>query len=870
MAPTSRPPVAVPYDARGEGRLYAQVLVFQPIRLRHSPFLDYEVPAALSSVVGPGILVVVPLRHQVLPGMVMGLSTTPSVPNPREIKSVLDPEPALNASLLALARWMARETLAPLHRCVQLMLPSSLRPQAYLKLTPQVNHVPAGMPKPAAALLELLVARGPLTSMQLRGALKGVDIRRARHYLKRKGYIMVERLLRMPRVSPKTVPMVQLAAPRERWDEGLEGLRRTELYRTLLAFLEGEKRPVELSVARAETGAEAYHVNKLEERGLVTTSREEVIRDPLDALVFTPDRAPELTAGQQHAWQELERRLRTRRRGAPVLLLGVTGSGKTELYLRATAEVLRQQQQALILVPEISLTPQTARRFAVRFPGLVGLWHSGMSEGQRYDTWRRIRSGNLAVIVGARSALFAPFPRLGLIVMDEEEDTSYKSGQTPHYHTRETAEQLAKAHDALLLMGSATPSLEAFDRAEAGQYHLLRLPARILSHQRRVADWQRVLHVRESRYRPVERAEQAPEQPEKPLEAVTIPLPPVHVVDMRAELRAGNRSIFSIALQEAVDEALQRHTQVILYLNRRGSATYVFCRDCGWVATCPHCDIPLTQHRAVAGHRRVAVLVCHRCGYRRDAVDRCPTCDSGRVRAFGLGTEGLVSHVTTRWPDARVLRWDRDVARSGAAHMTIMRHFAQGDVDILVGTQMVARGLDIPKVTVVGVISADTALNLPDFRAAERTFQLLAQVAGRSGRGLLGGQVVMQTYHPDHYAILFAAAHDYEGFAQVELAFRRRAGYPPAIRLARLVTADRDAGKAQRAAEQLAQHLMKVLRQRGLPSSDLIGPAPAFFARVRGHYRWQILLRSVAPADLLRDIDLPPGWIVDVDPVDIL
>ncbi|MGC9520636.1 MAG: replication restart helicase PriA [Anaerolineae bacterium] len=856
--------------------MYAQVLVFQPIRLRHSPFLDYEVPQSLEPTMRPGVLVVVPLQTRVLPGIVMSLSQAPSVPDTRPIKSVLDPEPVLDVTRLGLARWMADAWLAPLHRCVQAMLPPGMRPQAYLKLTPRVSHVPPDLPASARAVLQLLIERGPLKGRQVRSALKQVDLRRTRHFLERHGYIQVERLLRLPKIQPREVPMAELAAPREQWTEGLKGLQLTDLYQSILNFLEGEDRPVEISVVRAETGAETYHVRKLEERGLVSTSRREVLRDPLEDLVFIPDRAPSLTPGQQGVWRELEALLQPgAARGRPaafsgVLLLGVTGSGKTEIYMRAAAEVLRQGKQALILVPEISLTPQTVRRFAVRFPGRVGLWHSGLSDGERFDTWRRVRSGDLSVVVGARSALFAPFPNLGLIVLDEEEDTSYKSARTPYYHARETAEKLAALTDALLVMGSATPSLEAYARAQEGRYRLLRLPARIMSHARRIADWQRVLHLPRSRYRPlsevVPRTAQGmiSEAPEGGSQAVTIPLPPIDVIDMRSELRMGNRSIFSRALQEAVDQALGRGEQVVLFLNRRGSATYVFCRDCGWVAECPRCDIPLTQHR------RAAALICHRCGYQRGVVQRCPACGSHRVRAFGLGTEGLESRVAQRWPRARILRWDRDAARSRGAHATIMGHFARGDADILVGTQMVARGLDIPKVTVVGVISADTALNLPDFRAAERTFQLLAQVAGRAGRGILGGQVVIQTYHPDHYAIQFAASHDYEAFAQRELAFRRTAGYPPAIRLARLVTAHRNPQKAQRSAEQMADRLREALIRESLPPTDLIGPAPAFFARVRGRYRWHILLRSVAPADFLQPIDIPPGWIVDIDPVDIL
>jgi primosomal protein N' (replication factor Y) len=633
-----------------------------------------------------------------------------------------------------------------------------------------------------------------------------------------------------------------------------------------LAFLAEEQDPVPFSVVRAETGAKTYHIRKLEERGLVATTREEVVRDPLSDLVFTPDRPPPLTPEQQRVWTSLQAQLEREGPRPPILLLGVTGSGKTELYLRATETVLEQGKQALILVPEISLTPQTVQRFVVRFPGLVGLWHSGMSDGERYDTWRRVRSGELSVIVGARSALFSPFPNLGLVVMDEEEDTSYKQGRTPMYHAREVATRLAATNDAVLVMGSATPSLEAYARAKAGRYLLLALPSRILSHRRRVADWQRILGVERSRYEEIPDAvEEAPQKGDAPdIEAVTIPLPPVHVVDMRAELRAGNRSIFSLPLQRAVDEALDQSQQAILFLNRRGTATYVFCRDCGWVAECPRCDIPLTQHR------KASALICHRCNYRRPITHKCPSCGSHRVRAFGLGTEGLVERVARRWPAARVLRWDRDTARSRGAHTTIMGHFARGDADILVGTQMVARGLDIPKVTVVGVVSADTALNLPDFRAAERTFQLLAQVAGRAGRGILGGSVYFQTYHPDHYAVRYAAAHDYQAFAERELTFRRRASYPPAIRLARLVIAHRDPHKAQRLAKQMASQLHAMLARQGLSPSDLIGPAPAFFARVRGRYRWHILLRHSSPADFLREVDVPPGWVVDIDPLDIL
>ncbi len=839
--------------------MYAQILVFLPIKSKSSPFFDYEIPPELANAIRPGMLVVVPFRAQRLPGMVMSLSEQPAVPQTRPIHSLLDPEPLLTPPLLQLARWMARETLAPLHECVKIMLPPGMRPRAALILKPLVGEpgLPSQLPAAADALLRLLIARGPLRSNQVRAALKGKDWRRAMTYLRRRQLIAVERAQWLPQMHPRYERLVTLSAPRERWDEGLEGLRLLELYRAILTFLEREKVPVEVSVAYAETGAQPRHLKTLHRRNLVAFSSEELIRDPLSDLIFTPVAPPVLTPDQQQVWDAIAETLAAPPSSVPPpphLLLGVTGSGKTELYLRATAKVLAQGRQALILVPEISLTPQTVRRFVLRFPGQVGVWHSGMSDGERYDTWRRVRSGALTVLVGARSALFAPFPRPGLIVLDEEEDSSYKQGRRPYYHARETAEELARQTGALLILGSATPSLEAYTRALEGRYRLLQMPRRVLGHRRRVAAWQQYLRLPQNRYRAL------PESPQ----ACTISLPPVQIVDMRAELQAGNRSIFSRALQAAVERALAQDEQIILFLNRRGTATHVFCRDCGWVATCPRCEIPLTYHA------RSEALLCHRCGYHNPMPRRCPECGSGRVRAFGLGTEGLERRVAERWPQARLMRWDSDVARSHKIHTALLARFSAGEADILLGTQMIARGLDLPGITLVGVISADVGLHLPDFRAAERTFQLLAQVAGRAGRGLRGGRAIFQTYHPDHYAIQHAAVHDYVGFARRELAFRQAAEYPPAIRMARLVFSHTDAQKAQRAAETLAEQLREVLSAAGLPAGDLIGPAPAFFARVRGRARWQILLRHVAPAAFLREIDIPPGWRVDIDPVDVL
>ena len=517
--------------------------------------------------------------------------------------------------------------------------------------------------------------------------------------------------------------------------------------------------------------------------------------------------------------------------------------------------MLRRGRQAIVLVPEISLTPQMAHRFGARFGRRIAILHSALSDGERYDSWRRARAGLVDIVLGPRSALFAPLPRLGLVVVDEEHDAGYKQAAIPRYHARETALELGRRAGVPVILGSATPDLGTYLRARRGELTLLEMPRRILGHARRLRDLQSRYHLPDTRYRPL---------PDGPEAARYIAPPTVHIVDMRAELKAGNRSIFSRALAAGMEEALKRDEQVILFLNRRGTATFVVCRDCGYVPRCPQCDIPLTYHEGTPR------LVCHRCAHQENPPARCPECGSTRIRYFGLGTERVEQAIYRRWPDVRTLRWDLDTARNYAAHAAILHLFSTGLAHVLVGTQMIAKGLDLPRVTLVGVISADTALNLPDFRAGERTFQLLTQVAGRAGRGLRGGRVIIQTYHPAHYAIVAAAAHDYAGFAAQELAFRRDQGYPPYRRLTKLLYEDERPDRAQAAAEKLAATLRAALTAAGRSPDDVIGPAPPFFERIRGRYRWQILLRHPEPAAFLRTVALPPGWRIDVDPVDVL
>ncbi len=539
------------------------------------------------------------------------------------------------------------------------------------------------------------------------------------------------------------------------------------------------------------------------------------------------------------------------------LLHGVTGSGKTELYLRAIDRTLQAGKTAIFLVPEIALTPQTVRRVAARFPGKVAVVHSGLSEGERYDTWRRARDGLVRIIVGARSALFTPLPNIGLIVIDECHDGSYKASPPlppPYYHVRDIAELILKQSGGVLILGSATPDLETRYRAETGQITLLELPRRILGHREKISELSESAGVM-PRYRPDD---------DGAMDALTIDLPPVRVVDMRDELKAGNTSIFSRALQDALEETLGRREQAILFLNRRGQATHVFCRDCGHVIACKNCDTPLTHHRVGE------YLRCHRCGYTEPEPVQCPQCGSKRVKFFGAGTQQVELALNELFPRARTARWDGDTADSPEAHEAILQRFIDRKTDVIIGTQMVAKGLDLPLVTLVGVISADVGLHLPDFRAGERTFQLLTQVSGRAGRGLLGGQVVVQTYSPDHYAIRAASRHDYRAFYEREIAYRREMGYPPFRRMVRILFRFSTEMQARDEAERAANMIRHRMRSLNMSGTEIIGPAPCFFERENKLFRWHLLLRGPDPAAALRDLHFPRGWYVDSDPLDIL
>ncbi len=837
----------------------------------------YHLPEELEGQVLPGHLVTVPFRKQTVYGVVLRQVDTPEVPETRPVLELVDPAAVLTAQQIRLAETLAEANLTPLAACIGLMLPPGLMQQAdaIYTLTEFGQQIArqssAGLTAGQARLLALLDKRGALRGQQIDRALPRVNWQAAVRPLTRQGIISTEAVLPSPRVRPKIVRTARLACPPEvallKMDTlsraGSQALARRQ---AILRFLLIDHGPVNVTWLYAESGGNLQDLYSLEQAGLVALGETEDLRDPLAQFEFQLSEPPELTQDQERVWSAVRDQMLRDPKGAsprPFLLHGVTGSGKTEIYLRAVRQALDSGRQAIVLVPEIALTPQTIRRFADRFPGQAGMLHSGLSEGERYDSWRRARQGELGLIVGPRSALFTPFPDLGLIIVDEcHDDTYYQSDSMPSYDARRAAVAYARLAGAVCILGSATPDITQMHLASRGEWHYLHLPARILAHHQAVQAQLERLKLKTGRPERVVTRFQ-------PLEAQadSSDLPRVQVVDMRQELKEGNRSIFSRALHSALEQVLAEEQQAILFLNRRGSATYIFCRDCGYSLRCPRCDIPLTYH--MEDPQKADSLKCHYCGYQRGVPKACPNCQGSHIRHFGIGTERVETEIKNLFPEARVLRWDSETARKKGAHEVILSHFLAHRADVLVGTQMLAKGLDLPLVTLVGAVLADVGLNLPDYHAAERTFQVLTQVAGRAGRSLLGGQVVLQTFQPEHYVIQAASRHDYKGFYQRELDLRRQMGYPPFANLVRLEYRHTNLKEAERQALEMAARLRSWIAADGHRNTYLIGPVPCFFSRLSGQYRWQIVLRGPDPVSILRSKTLGE-WRVEVNPPNLL
>ena len=809
---------------------YADVAVNVPFAPRHS--FCYYVPPQLNVQLGQAVWV--PFGSRTVQGVIVGLTDYPSVEVTKPISDLITSSPLLSPTQVELAVWMSNYYLSPLFDAVALMLPPGFERRLITFL--QLNLQPSKLGELDAELskmVDFLASRGKVSIKELE-----------RRFGKRRTGVMVEQLVRrrlvsrseelqQVRVGPKVERFLKLTISSPAVEEELVRLRNARAYKQaeVLEFLLKQGRPVRVAEVRRGTACSSSVIECLQKRKLVAIELVEVKRQPLAGLHIHYSTPPDLTPSQLKAWQRILSQMNQKSNSdSPLVFLlhGVTGSGKTEIYLRTLAEVVSRGKRGICLVPEIALTPQMIERFLSRFPGRVAVLHSGLSLGEQFDEWQRIRDGSCDVVIGPRSALFSPQPDLGLIVIDEEHEWTYKqTDKSPRYHCRDVAIKLAQLTGAAVMLGSATPDVETYYRSLRGEYELIELKERIT------------------------------------LQGIA-PLPEVEVIDLREELRADNRSLFSRRLLGAISETLNDKGQVILFLNRRGTATFIQCWRCGFVFQCRSCTVALAHHAATRK------LVCHHCGYSVSVPDVCPSCSSSRLKFLGVGTQKVEEEVRSLFPHARVVRWDSDVTTKRKAHEQLLSKLRNQEADILVGTQMVAKGLDLPGVALVGVVNADTGLNFPDFRAGERTFQLLCQVAGRAGRGFTPGRVIIQTYCPEHYAIKAASKHNYTEFYIQELSYRRQFGYPPFGHLARLIFNHTNEAKCLNEAQRVARLLMGEIRRRGLADVRLIGPAPSFIPRVRGHYQWQILLCGDRISEFLASIALPRGWIVDIDPVGVV
>lgn len=797
----------------------------------------YLVPAELEAEALPGARVVIPFGARTLTGVVVE-RTDEAGPRLKPILDVLDDVPSFSPVLLRLTQWIADYYVCAWGDVLKAALPSGTTVESH-RVVHRTERPSLGLNGVGGQVLALLEADGPQPIGTVQQSIDGVTASLLRR-LERDELIRVEKELTSASVTVKTEWHLSLAdgvGPEAA--DSLRGAKQTAIIETLARLqADGEVESRQADVL-AETGASSTTVKSLVEKGFVERIEKEIVRTPFDTEP-EPEPPPvhELNAGQVEALFQIGAAL-----GAgetkTFLLHGVTGSGKTEVYIRALRHTLEAGRTGIVLVPEIALTPQTVRRFRAHFGDRVAVLHSRMSAGERYDAWRHLNNGRFDVAIGPRSAIFAPLRNVGLIVVDEEHEGSYKQfDPAPRYHARDVAVMRAHLERAVCVLGSATPSLESTLNAKAGKYELLTMPDRVPVPGRKAAE-----------------------------------LPPVEIVDLTWEKKVRRlKGALSHPLREAIRDRLEKGEGIILLQNRRGYSPIVTCDDCGWTPECRDCAVTLTYHKS---HRH---LRCHYCGLVEPLPTRCPQCGSSDLARLGAGTQRVEEELAEVFPDARVLRMDLDTTGRKNAHQKILDAFGRSEADILIGTQMVAKGLDFARVTLVGVVDADTGLLLPDFRAAERTFQLLMQVAGRAGRGALRGEVILQTRSPDNPALQHAARHDFAGFIRTELPDRRAFGYPP---YGKLVGVEFK-GPSERTVQQTAERWTRLLRQQG-GAVEVLGPNPAFIGRVKKQFRFHTIVKSTEPGQpyalsrLVRatndQFGKPPNGVrinVDVDPVGLL
>ena len=854
-------------ERRADGPLYAEVAL--PLRLAQT--FTYKLPHALRGDARVGARLLVPFGRTLTTAYIVALhdALDPALGleegELKEAEELLDAEPLVTPEVLEVTRWISDYYAAPWGEVLKAALPAGLNAtvEQVVTITREGRDELARLPSHRAVTakaqaLRLAALDGSTTMREAARELGQARAAKAVRELARRGWVTVSHRARSAQARAKRRKAVRLLPPEAGEEEGAndrledKGTRVrdgandekvTNNRNGARALTAGQRHVVETLIAEGgemlfaelleAARVSASTIQTLEKRRVVEVFVREVRRDPLAGASLPKRDEFRLTEAQTEALREINE-AQAAGKYAAFLLHGVTGSGKTEIYIRAMRAAIERGRTAMMLVPEIALTPVFSRRLRAHFGQRVAIFHSSLTTGERFDEWSRLKRGEARVVIGTRSAVFAPVSDLGLIVVDEEHEASYRQQESPYYNGRDTAVVRAHRERAVVVLGSATPSLESFQNARQGKYRYLRLPARI-------AD------------RPLARAE---------------------IVDMREVFRAGGKQkVFSPELLAAIEETHARGEQSIVLLNRRGYSSFVLCRSCGERINCANCDVTLTFHR---GERS---LVCHYCNLRQRVPDSCPACGGQFLFYVGEGTEQLEEILRERFPALRIARLDRDTTARRSTYEQAVLSFAAGELDMLVGTQMIAKGHDFPNVTLVGVVSVDAGLALPDFRAAERTFQLITQVAGRAGRGSLPGRVLIQTYHPQHYALRHACAQDYEGFFGEEINYRRNMSYPPFVALASLLVHGDDLTRVQATAAEVRRALD---RHNTSASVRLLGPAPAPLARLRGEHRVQILLKSrsrprlrelvqLALADAARTPGCDAGSVnVEIDPVSLM
>ncbi|QPJ61094.1 MAG: primosomal protein N' [Candidatus Nitronauta litoralis] len=817
------------------GSLFAEVVFNLPL----DQTFTYTIPENLREQVQPGVRVFVSFGTGRQTGYVVGLTdqTDPDI-KLKPILEVPDSEPLLSASMLELTRWIADYYQAGWGEVIRAALPAGLEEEI-----PEVFHL-AGQgaealesgnaPKKEFLILDALSKKGKRTAKQLRKQLGAQFNSAALNNLRSRGDIVAT----LPNAKSSAQYKLQktVLVKQDVLQEEIDRLlSRAKKQKELFALL--QKKPITLAELSKVWPGYSPLLSQLKQKGLVETRQDKQERtwDASRARTESPTTAPPFTIEQEAAYQKLGKHL-AKGKFACSLLEGVTGSGKTEIYMRCIEKGLERGKSAIVLVPEIALTPQTAYRFRSRFGNRVAILHSGLTNIERFLEWRRIRDGEVSIVVGARSAVFAPFTQLGVVIIDEEHDGSYKQDTSPRYHARDAAIVRARQDNALVVLGSATPSLETRSNAQQGKYTHLKLDKRI---------------------------------------GKTL-MPVVHLVDMRIERdKRKNFSILSRQLQRALGERLERGEQSFLFLNRRGTANYVLCKACGFVFDCPNCSVSLTFH----GTTRK--LLCHYCGFNLPQPMDCPDCKGEVIRFSGFGTQKLEDETRKRFPDARIARLDRDTARKRSTFEDMFDKMNAGEIDILIGTQMITKGHDFPNVTLVGVVYADLSLHVPDFRSSERSFQLLTQVAGRAGRGEIPGEVFVQAHQLEHPVYPFVARHNYKGFFAHEMEMRERLHFPPYSRLAVVEVEGEIERDTEVAVQQLAEVLHPHLEEH--IQVEMLGPARAALYRLQDRYRWHLILRTDTHQplqDILKALradkafqKLASGKIkftIDVDPLNML